>query len=500
VSDGHARMSSADAAWLHMDRPTNLMIINSVLLFDAPLDLDRLRAVCQERLVDRYPRFSQCVSETRLPLRGPSFEHDPNFDLGRHVHHTGLPHPGNQASLQEVVGDLMATPLDRAKPLWDMYLLDGYGSGCAVLVRMHHCLADGIALARVMMSMTDGEAAEAGAGAGFSDVREQRRGRLSPITGAAAGAVSATRAVAGGLAHEGAETLLHPGHLVELGVAAGRDAQTLAKLLFQPPDADTSLRGELGGRRLVAWSSPLDLAEIKEIAHDQRATVNDVLMATVSGALHRYLVHRDGRAVELRAIVPFNLRPLDEPIPRELGNRFGLVFLPLPVDVAGPKARLHEVMRRMGEIKNSVEGPLSYAILSAMGMTPPRIESLVIDMFSAKGTAVMTNVPGPREPVYLAGVRMRAVLVWAPTSGSVGMSVSIFSYRGEVTIGLMVDAAVVPDPQLIVDRLEPDLAALRRLRPASASARRPGPQPAAPPQAAPAHAAQTVASNLPPAD
>jgi diacylglycerol O-acyltransferase / wax synthase len=510
VSGDHARMSYADAAWLHMDRPTNLLVINSVLLFDERLELARLKDVWQRRLVERYPRFRQRVVESRVPMRGPSFEDDPRFDIDRHLHHIGLPHPGDRAALQELVGDLMATPLDREKPLWDMYLLDGFGSGCAVMVRMHHCLADGIALARVMLSLTDTGAAEPAADPaaepGFRDV-EEHHVRLAGITQPATSVLSAARTVAGALTHQGMETLVHPQHLVELSATVGRDAQTLAKLLFSPPDASTSLRGELGGRRRVAWSSPLDLAQVKDVAHAQRATVNDILLAAVSGALHSYLLRRDGEAVELHAIVPFNLRPLDEPIPRDLGNRFGLVFLPLPVDVSGPKARLREVMRRMAEIKDSIEGPLSYAILSAIGMTPPAVESLAIDMFSAKGTAVMTNVPGPPEPVYLAGVPLRAVLVWAPTSGSVGMSVSIFSYRGEVTIGLMVDAALVPDPQLIVDRLQPELAALRRLRPAPAPAARrarssPAPSRAAQAAAepAPARTEPAAALHLPPAN
>ena len=174
-------------------------------------------------------------------------------------------------------------------------------------------------------------------------------------------------------------------------------------------------------------------------------------------------------------MVPFNLRPLDKPVPRELGNKFGLVMLPLPVGTSGSYRRLVEVHRRMQQIKTGRDGPVSYGLLSAIGMTPEPIERRIVDLFSAKGTAVMTNVPGPREPVYLAGTPVRAVLVWAPTSGHIGMSVSIFSYRGEVTVGLMVDATLVPDPEEIVAALERELYALGKLdlagrrRPATAA-------------------------------
>jgi diacylglycerol O-acyltransferase / wax synthase len=444
------RVGNADAAWLHMDRPTNLMIVNSLMLFDEPISLDQLAEIYRSRLIGRYPRFSQRVENSLVPLQGPSWVDDDDFDLHRHLHHFGLPAPGDTAALQEVVGDLIATPLDRAKPLWDTYLIDGLDSGCAILTRMHHCIADGIALARVMLTLTDTSATAQDAGPGFSDEASHR----NPITDALT--------LASGLTHDGVETLLHPRRAAD---AIGREAHTLAKLLFAPSDSDSAVRGELSGMRQVAWSKPIPLDEVKAIAHAQKATVNDVLLAVVSGALRRYMLDHDGPAVELHAIVPFNLRPLDKPIPRSLGNKFGLVFLALPVDVANPRDRLRELKRRMDEIKNSHEGALVYSILGAVGRTPPQVEKRIVDLFSSKGTAVMTNVPGPREPMYFAGVPVRSVLVWAPTSGSVGMSVSIFSYRGEVTIGLMVDSALVPEPQQIIDALGPELDELHGLKP-----------------------------------
>ncbi len=470
----HQSLPSADAAWLHMDRPTNLMVINSAMLFDERLSEERLRGVIRKRLVEPYPRFRGRVLESRLPLRGPSFETDPHFDLDRHLHHLGLPEPGDEAALRELLGDLIATPLDRTKPLWDIYLIDRPGGGCALLVRMHHCIADGVALARVMLSLTDA----APEGDGLLAPRARRAGaRRGGVTGAVGGAIgasvtavaapaiAATQRVASGMAHEGMELLAHPGHARELVDRAAADAQTWAKLLFTPADADTALRGELGVARRVAWTKQLDLAHVKATAHALGATVNDVLLASVSAALRRHLLDSGEVPREIRAFVPFNLRPPEEPIPRELGNHFGLVVLTLPVDVAGRRARLEELRHRMDAIKHSPEGPISYAMLEAIGLTPQQVESRIVDIFTAKVSAVMTNVPGPREVVYLAGTPVRAVLVWAPTSGSVGMSVSIFSYREEVTIGLLVHASLVPDPQAIMRHTEQEFAALARLKP-----------------------------------
>jgi len=150
-------LSSADAAWLHMDRPTNLMVINSVLLFDEPVDWERVKEVTERRLIDRYPKFRQRVVESRVPLRAPSWQDDPDFELEHHMHHLALPAPGDASALQELVGDLITMPLDRNRPLWHAYMVDGFGDGCALIVRMHHCIADGIALARVMLSLTDAE-------------------------------------------------------------------------------------------------------------------------------------------------------------------------------------------------------------------------------------------------------------------------------------------------------------------------------------------------------
>jgi diacylglycerol O-acyltransferase / wax synthase len=237
------------------------------------------------------------------------------------------------------------------------------------------------------------------------------------------------------------------------------------KLLLTPADAASAIKGDPHVSRRVSWTEPLDLKTIKRIAHDHDATVNDVLLAAVSGALRDYLQRRGGAVAEIQAIVPFNLRPLDEPVPRELGNRFGLVFLPLPVGVSGSYRRLMAVHRRMEEIKHSREAPVSYGILGAIGLTPLPVEQRIVDVFTGKGTAVMTNVPGPRRRVYFAGAPVKTVLVWAPTSGHIGMSVSIFSYRGSVTVGLLVDAMLIPDPETITGRLEDELDALAGLEP-----------------------------------
>jgi diacylglycerol O-acyltransferase / wax synthase len=445
------QMSSADAAWLHMDRPTNLMVVNAVLWFDDPLDWPRVWEKLRQRLVAEFPRFRQRVVESSLPLDGPWWEDDPGFDLDAHVHQRLLPAPGDQGALQQVVAETMAMPLDRARPLWEVHLIDGYGRGCAMLFRVSHCIADGIALARVMLSLTD-DGAEAGIA-----LPQAAHSRSGPL-GRLGRSVARTLTVPGGVAETVWRDLLevttHPSEATDRAAAGGRDVKALAKLLLTGHDADTVLKGEPGVARRVAWSSPLRLDEVKAVGRAFDATVNDVLLAAVTGALRSYLELRESLVDELRAIVPFNLRPLDEPLPRELGNRFGLVLLPLPVGISGRRERLAEVKRRMDVIKRSPEGAFSFGVLSAIGLIPAQLQNVVVGQFAARGTAVMTNVAGPQEPMHFAGAPVRGAVVWAPCASGVGISVSIFSYAGEVRLGLAVDADLVPEPQEIVDAFE----------------------------------------------
>ncbi|MGZ5347900.1 MAG: wax ester/triacylglycerol synthase family O-acyltransferase, partial [Solirubrobacterales bacterium] len=422
---------------------------------------DRLTETVQERLVEPYPRFRQAVVESHVPGRPPHWEDDADFDISTHIHHLALPAPGDQAALQELVGDLMVRPLDRSRPLWEMYMIDGYRDGAAVLVRMHHCIADGIALARVMLSLTDA-APDAGVEPLPPDAG-QSGGPAARFVRPAAQAAGTARKLAGTLVHEGVESLLHPNHVRELASGAAADAEELAKMLLKPPDAETVLKGQLHVPDKVAWSQPVPLEEVKRIGHATGTTVNDVLVSAVTGGLHDYLRGRHSLVDSVRAFVPFNLRPLDQPLPRELGNRFGLVYLDLPVGLRTARTRLREVKTRMDEIKSSPQGAVAYALLGAIGQTPVQVEKIAIDLFSSRGSCVITNVPGPREPVYLAGTPMAGVLVWAPTSGSVSMSVSIFSYAGKVTAGLLVDAGLVPDPEKILAGFQHELRALGEL-------------------------------------
>jgi diacylglycerol O-acyltransferase / wax synthase len=268
----------------------------------------------------------------------------------------------------------------------------------------------------------------------------------------------------GAAAHEGLELVAHPrSELSGFAAATAKDGRALAKTLFTPPEHDNALRGKLGVRQKVTWTDRIDFDEVKAIGRATGTTVNDVLVAAVTGALRRYLIDRHSLVDELRAMVPFNVRPLDQPLPRELGNQFGLVYLQLPVGIRGREQRLTAVHERMESIMHSPEGAVSYGILGLIGMTPPQIERRLVDMFASKCTLVLTNVPGPQQPVYFAGTPVTGIIPWVPAGGSIGLGVSLFSYNGRVTVGVRADAGLVSDPDEIIDAFERELEAMTRL-------------------------------------
>jgi WS/DGAT/MGAT family acyltransferase len=253
-----------------------------------------------------------------------------------------------------------------------------------------------------------------------------------------------------------------PKHLlkrVKQGMSLGA---ALTKFALLEPDSSTLFKGELGVRQRAAWSAPVPLADVKQIGRALDAKVNDVLLGAVAGALRHYLQSRnqsvDGASV--RALIPVNLRPHQHAV--TLGNRFGLVFLTLPVGVPARRTRVLTVKRRMDEIKASSEAVAALGILQALGAVPLEVEDQVVKLLSSKASAVMTNVPGPRKKLHLAGRSLQHVMPWVPRAGKIGMGVSIFSYAGEVRLGIATDAGLVPDPETILEGYLDEFKHLRR--------------------------------------
>ncbi len=460
-----SNLSSVDMAWYQMEDPTNLMMVTGVVLFKGPLDIDLFRRIIAERLVAPYAPFRSTVARSGMPGIPYRWERDPHFDLDYHVRHVALPEPGDQAVLEKMVSEMMSTALDLNRPPWQFHVMDNYNGGSAVLVRLHHCIADGIALIRVLLSLT-GETAEASLE--IPPVKKvKKKGALDRALKAVVDTVETTGKMAGAVLKEGQAALEDPAYLFEIGSSAARIAAkgtlATAKLLLMPPDPKTPLKGKLGLIKLASWSRPVSLADVKRIGRVTDSKVNDVLMAAMTGALRRYLEghHYKVNRLNFRAAVPVNLRPLDGPI--KLGNEFGLVFLSLPVGIADPLERLIEVKRRMDEIKDSPEAIVAFGILGMLGVTPTQLSDQIVNLFGTKATAVATNVPGPQRPIFLAGSEIDNLMFWVPQSGKLGLGISILSYAGKVTLGVSVDKGLIPDPQRILDGFYEEFDALMEL-------------------------------------
>ncbi len=451
-------LSNVDAAWLHMEIPNNLMMITGVFVFDERVDFNRLRTTLEQRLLV-FDRFRQTIVEGRLGA--PRWEDDPQFNITNHLHRIALPAPGDAAALQALVSDLMSTPLDFSKPLWQYHLVEGYGDGSALVCRLHHCIGDGIALMRVLLAMTD-PYPDAPWTSPFEEPEEVKRSRnpLRVIMRPASAAVGATRRITGTLVGGSVDLLTHPSHAMDLARLGTETTMALGRLLLLPPDPKTVFKGPLQVPKRAVWSQPIPLTTIKEIGKATGSTVNDVLLSAVAGALRRYAQGR-GQSVEglnIRGVIPVNLR--QDQTKLELGNKFGLIFLSLPLGFDDPLSRLFELKRRMDGLKDSQEAVVAFGILNAIGMAPSQIEDIVVNVFGTKATAVMTNVPGPRHTIYFAGASVRELMFWVPQSGRLGMGVSIFSYNDQVWLGLATDVSLVPDPDTIIHFFHAELAEL----------------------------------------
>jgi WS/DGAT/MGAT family acyltransferase len=236
--------------------------------------------------------------------------------------------------------------------------------------------------------------------------------------------------------------------------------QDVATLALLPDDSRTLLKGRGAGRKVVAWNEPIPLEVVKLIGKGLGCTINDVLLACVAGAIGSYLREQgeDPAGKEIRAMVPVNLRPLDKAW--QLGNRFGLAPLVLPVGIANPIERVYAVRARMAELKNSYQPLLAFAILSVTGLFIKPVQDAVLNMFARKATAVMTNVPGPAKPLQFCGSTLRQTMFWVPASGNIGLGVSILSYAGGVQFGIVADTARCPDPQALIAQFEPQFEVL----------------------------------------
>ena len=459
MSQTAERMSRVDTAWLRMDNDVNLMMIVGVWLLTPGVSYEALRDRIGEKLL-KYDRFRQRVVQDTM---GAAWVFDDDFDIERHVVREKLHRQRGQtaeAALQARCGELATTALDPAHPLWTFHLIEDYEGGSAVIARIHHCIGDGIALISVTLSITDGgnEPPKRRKKPVDEDAGEHdwlADAVLKPLTDIAVKAIG----MYGDGVVKSMDVLSHPQQLLGSLDMARTGYQVLsdvAALALLADDSPTQLKGKPVGKKRVAWNQPLPLDAVKAIGKGLNCSINDVLLACAAGAIGQYLRDRgeDPTGKEIRAMVPVNLRPLDKAW--QLGNRFGLAPLVLPIGIDNPIERVYAVRQRMNELKGSYQPLLAFAVLSVAGLMIKPVQDAILNLFAKKATAVMTNVPGPAVPLKLCGSTIRQTIFWVPASGDIGLGVSILSYAGGVQFGLISDERLCPEPQQIIDRFGPE--------------------------------------------
>lgn len=439
------RLNNVDLAWLRMETPFNPMMITVLIHLKGRINHEMLISTISEFL-NKYRRFHQRIVKPQRIFQRPYWEDDPDYSVRNHIEMVDLRLPADEAALQELVNTKINTQLDFNRPLWKVTLIENFPGDSLIIVRIHHCIADGISLMQVLLSMTQTEQevlADNTSPTAIGTAQEISDLRQSPLPGAnsklSVPASASDPTIVNAMPETGQTIEIRNPTVSEILAAS-------ARIIFRSADPPTILKRPLGTTKKAVWSQPYSVREIKSIARYRQATINDVFMAVTTGAIRRYMeVHQDQRQDNIRAFIMVNLR--GRSFDSDLGNNFGLVFLTLPLDRTQSIQRLEAIKDGMDTLKASAEYAATYIILNILGVLPKWIEDLAIRILDRKGTVVSTNVPGPRSQIYLAGTPIRSLIAWVPQSGRIGVGLSFVSYNDQLIVGLNADFGVLPDPE-----------------------------------------------------
>ena len=475
----HERLSALDAAFLAIETETSPMHVGAVAIFETgPLarpgggiDIDRIRALVESLLV---PRYRQRIA--RVPLTShPVWVDDARFNLHYHVRHTSLPAPGDERQLKRLAGHVMSLPLDRTKPLWELWVVEGLADGrFAILTKTHHCMIDGVGSADLMVaSMSASPDAPAP-----QPKRWRPRPPPRPLDLLAS---ELWRGVGGGVAALGAagRVAAHPVDATRrLGEAVAGLGEALGASLRRT--SPTPLNPSIGPHRRFDWLR-FDLDEVKQVKNRLGGTVNDVVLAIVAGALRRFLAGRrvDVGHLAFRAMVPVNVRSRDES--GALGNRVAMLSAELPLAERSPRRRLARVVATLRELKSSrqVRGVEILEEISELGPTALFAQFARMTALTRPFNVVVTNVPGPQFRTYLLGAPLVEAYPLVPLYRNQALGIALFSYDGGLYWGLNADWDALPDLHDLVVALADEFGSLRKAaagdgprkaRPASAAA------------------------------
>jgi diacylglycerol O-acyltransferase len=450
-------LSPQDASFLDVENDVNHMHIGSVGVFEGPAPSRGEMCAAVESKLHLVPRYRQKVRYPPLRLGPPVWIDDTHFNLDYHVRRTALASPGGEEELRTLVGRVMSQQLDRAKPLWEMWVAEGLGGGrWALISKVHHCMVDGVSGTDLLAVLLDAEREPTRAPPprwvpdpepSAADLLAQPLARrlASPLDALAAGR----------------ELVRGPRHAAELALETLRGTAAMSGLLRPTPRS--SLNGPIGPHRRWDWAHA-QLSDVKTVRAALGGTVNDVVLAVISRAFRDLLLARreDPSRLVVRTLVPVSVRR-----PGERGtynNRVSAMFAELPVAMEGPVERLEAMRIQMEGLKQSKQAVAGEVLTSLSGFAPALLLALgtrlAFRMPQRSLNTVTTNVPGPQHPLYAAGRRMLEAIPYVPLAGRVRAGVAIFSYDGALKFGVTGDYDTAPDVQVLCDGIEKGMAEL----------------------------------------
>jgi diacylglycerol O-acyltransferase / wax synthase len=459
------RLTAVDASFLHQEGPTSHMHVGGLTLLEGPPPamedfLEQIR-----RRLHLVPRYRHKLAHTVLDSGRPVWVDDPTFNLEFHVRHTALPAPGSWEQLRNLTARIFSQALDRSRPLWEMWLIEGLdpemgsppGERFALISKTHHSLIDGIAgvdLATVLFDVTPSPPPLRHSGRPWKPKPEPDTAELVAVgvRGAVRAGVEMVEAAVG--------ALTHPQRTLERAREAAEGVGEVVWAGLNPAPA-TPLNVEIGPhRRFVGIAAQLD--DFKLVKNVLGGTVNDVVLTVVTGALRSFLIARGKRTegVEMRALVPVSVRTVGER--HEGGNRIAAMRGPLPVYIADPLQRLRFVRHAMDGLKESKQALGAEVIAGAQNFAPPTIlaQASRLNFSTRLFNLIVTNVPGPQFPLYVLGRRMERVFPVAFLPQNHALAVAIMSYAGEMNFGLLGDFDALPDIDSIGEYIKAELATL----------------------------------------
>jgi diacylglycerol O-acyltransferase / wax synthase len=445
------RLSGLDSSFLHLERDGAHMHVAGCALFEgtAPTHEELIRAI--ESRLHLVPRYRQRLAFVPLAQGRPVWVDDPHFNPAYHVRHTALPKPGGEEQLMRMTGRVFSQALDRSKPLWEMWLVEGVAEGrFALLSKTHHALVDGISGVDIMTVLFDTSPEP------MPVAPPEHQWVPRPVPSSAqllADALLERATVPGEMLRGMRAAFRGPRAVAQRAATAAAAVGAVAREGLQPAPPSV-FNVTIGPHRRFTWVRG-DLAQFKAIKNSLGGTVNDVVLTVVAGALGRFM-RLQGEAtddVELRAMVPVSIRADAEQ--GALGNRVAAMWAPLPVGIGDPVARLHMISASMQEIKESGQAVGAQVLTALTGFAPPTIISQAARLQARQRmfNLVVTNVPGPQIPLYLLGRELEAIFPMVPLATNTALGIAILSYNGQLNFGIAADYDALPDSDALADEL-----------------------------------------------